>query len=205
MALKIACQASVSMQFWSTEQGTRVKERVKNGPSPPSPHLSFLGSRSISRTAKTENPIPRSFFAPKPHGNLKKWIRAALYRAYSISFTSPIILFARLYQSLKFRKRKESRCLEHVSTFCTKHEIRQFYVLRAVTAKNLQKSVMHVQSFCFANPNLLLFCRSCCQPRRRCLSSLLFQLNRHATWFCLQTQNLGKGHFKSNGVFNTST
>ena len=108
MALKIACQASVSMQFWSTEQGTRVKERVKNGPSPPPPPppLSFLGSRSISRAAKTENPIPRSFFARKPHGNLKKWIRAALYRAYSISFTSTIILFARLYQSLKFRKRK---------------------------------------------------------------------------------------------------
>ena len=33
MALKIACQASVSMQFWSTEQGTRVQEHVKNGAS----------------------------------------------------------------------------------------------------------------------------------------------------------------------------
>ena len=27
------------------------------------------GSRSIFRAAKTENPFPRSFFAPKPHGN----------------------------------------------------------------------------------------------------------------------------------------
>ena len=35
------------------------------------------------------------------------------------------------------------------------------------------KSVMHVQSCCFANINLLLLCRSRCRRRRRCLSSLL--------------------------------
>ena len=44
--------------------------------------------------------------------------------------------------------------------------------------RNVQKSVMHVQSCCFANLSLLvlLFCRSCCRyyRRRRCLSSLLF-------------------------------
>ena len=28
-----------------------------------------LGSCFISRAAKTENPVPRSFFAPKPNGN----------------------------------------------------------------------------------------------------------------------------------------
>ena len=27
------------------------------------------GSRFISRAVKTENPLPRSFFAPKPNGN----------------------------------------------------------------------------------------------------------------------------------------
>ena len=32
-----------------------------------------------------------------------------------------------------------------------------------------KKSVMHVQSCCFANLNQLLFCRSCCCRRRRCL------------------------------------
>ena len=36
-----------------------------------------------------------------------------------------------------------------------------------------KKSVMHVQSCCFASLNLLLFCRSCCRRRRRCLSCLL--------------------------------
>ena len=34
---------------------------------PPPP--SFIGSRFISRAAKTENPVPRSFIAPKPNEN----------------------------------------------------------------------------------------------------------------------------------------
>ena len=38
---------------------------------------------------------------------------------------------------------------------------------------------MHVQSCCFANPNLLLFCRSRLRRRRRCLSSLLYQKAIH--------------------------
>ena len=37
---------------------------------------------------------------------------------------------------------------------------------------NVQKSVMHVQSCCFANLNLLLCRRSHCRRRSRCLSSL---------------------------------
>ena len=53
----VACVASVSVQFRNKERGTRVKDRAKNG-------ASF-----ISRAVKTENPIPRSFFAPKPNGN----------------------------------------------------------------------------------------------------------------------------------------
>ena len=35
----------------------------------PLPPLSFFGSCFISRAAKTKNPVPRSFFAPKPNGN----------------------------------------------------------------------------------------------------------------------------------------
>ena len=35
----------------------------------PLPLLSFFGSCFISRAAKTKNPVPRSFFAPKPNGN----------------------------------------------------------------------------------------------------------------------------------------
>ena len=63
------------MRFRSLkERGTRVKERSGEGvgkkernPLPPPP--SFFGSCFISRAIKTENPLPRSLFAPKPNGN----------------------------------------------------------------------------------------------------------------------------------------
>ena len=63
MAANLACVASVSVRFRGKERGTRVKERAKNGASKSN------GSCFISRAAKTENPVPRSFFAPKPNGN----------------------------------------------------------------------------------------------------------------------------------------
>ena len=84
ISVNLACVASVSVRFRSKERGTRVKDRAKNGASKrpgrgwaigldplplPSPLFHFFGSRFISRTAKTENPVPRSFFAPKPNGN----------------------------------------------------------------------------------------------------------------------------------------
>ena len=86
--ITVACVASVSVRFRSKERGKIVKDRAKNGlskragrgwgrkegnflPSPklPLPPLSFFGSCLISRAAKTENPVPRSFFTPKPKGN----------------------------------------------------------------------------------------------------------------------------------------
>ena len=77
----------------------------------------------------------------------------------------------RLYQSSG--KEKQSRCL--VFTSSTKREIRHFHVVVVQRRqRNVQKSVMHVQSLCFAYLHLLLFCRSRCRHRRRCLSSLMF-------------------------------
>ena len=87
----ITCVASVSVRFRSKERGTRVKDRAKNGASKragrggeerkktslPLPPLSFFGSCFISRGAKTENPVPRSFFAPKP--NRSKRLLRRLY------------------------------------------------------------------------------------------------------------------------------
>ena len=61
-------------------------------------------------------------------------------------------------------KEKQSGCLWFTSS--TMGEDRQW------RQRNVQKSVMHVQSCCFANLNLLLFCRSGWRHRRRCLSSL---------------------------------
>ena len=59
-----------------------------------------------------------------------------------------------LYQSLG--KEKESCCLVLPSS--TKREIRQFHVVvMQRRQRNVQKSVMHVQSCCFANLNLLRY------------------------------------------------
>ena len=56
----------------------------------------------------------------------------------------------------------------------TKREIRRFHVVVVQRRlRNVQENVMHVQSCCFANVNILLFCRSRCRRRRRCLRSLL--------------------------------
>ena len=75
-----------------------------------------------------------------------------------------------LYQSSG--KEKESCCLVFPSS--TKHEIRHFHVVVVQRRlRNVQKSLIHVQTCCFANLNLLLFCRSRCRRRRRCLSSLI--------------------------------
>ena len=73
-------------------------------------------------------------------------------------------------------KEKESRlsllCL--VFAFCTKREIRYFHVVVVQWwQRNIQKSVMHVNSCYFASINVLLFCRSCWRRRRRFVSSLL--------------------------------
>ena len=82
-----------------------------------------------------------------------------------------------LYQSS--RTEKESCCL--VFPPSTKHEIRHFNVVVVQRRlRNVQKSVMHVQSCCFANLNLFLFCRSRCR-RHRCLSSLIYGLNMRVT------------------------
>ena len=70
-------QQALSVRFRSKERGTRVKDCAKNGVSEragkgwalPLPPLSFFGSCFIPRAAKTENPVPRSFFGPKPNGN----------------------------------------------------------------------------------------------------------------------------------------
>ena len=71
----IACVAGVSVRFRSKERGARVKHHTKNRASNPNhpapPSVSFFSSRSISCAAKTENPVPRAFFAPTPNGNAR--------------------------------------------------------------------------------------------------------------------------------------
>ena len=69
-------------------------------------------------------------------------------------------------------KLKEIRCLAFTSSI--KREIGPFHnVVVQWQQWNVQNSVMHVQSCCFAYLNLLLFCHFRCRCRRHCLSSLL--------------------------------
>ena len=68
-------------------------------------------------------------------------------------------------------KKKESCCLVFPSS--TKREIWQFhFVVVQRRQRNVQESVMHVQSCCLACLSLLLFCRSRCRRRRRCVNSI---------------------------------
>ena len=56
----------------------------------------------------------------------------------------------------------------------TKREFSHFHVVVVQRRqRNVSKSVIHVQSCCFANLNLLLFCHSRWRRRGRCLSSLV--------------------------------
>ena len=72
-------------------------------------------------------------------------------------------MFAKIFLELNSKdcikvlgKEKESPCLVVLSS--TKREIRHFHILvMQRQQRNVQKSVMHVQSSCFANLNLLLF------------------------------------------------
>ena len=61
----------------------------------------------------------------------------------------------------------------------TKRKIRHFHVVFVQRRqRNVQKYVMHVQIFCFANMVLLLFSRSRCRRRRRCLKVMLHETIR---------------------------
>ena len=84
--------------------------------------------------------------------------------------------FKRLYRSSG--KEKGSRCLVFASS--TKREIRHFHVVVVRwRQRSVQKSVMHVQSCCFADLNLLLFCRSRWRRRcRRCCLSFVLTNNQ---------------------------
>ena len=94
-------------------------------------------------------------------------------------------------------KEKGSRCLVYASP--TKREISQFHVVVVRwRQRNVQKSVMHVQSCCFADLNLLLFFRS--RWRRRCCLSFVstnnqdFYPKKRTTFSLLQFRRCSMTH-----------
>ena len=77
---------------------------------------------------------------------------------------------------LSSEKGKENRCLEFTSSI--KRAVSKFHVVVVQRRqRNVQKSVMHVHSCCFANLNKpIALWRSRFRRRRRCLSSLVFRM-----------------------------
>ena len=93
-----------------------------------------------------------------------------LNRAYSNSFNS--LNVSKCFWSwilkdcIKVQEKKKK-----VFVFCSRP--RQNVKLGSFVQRrqrNVQKSVMHVQSCCFADLNLLLFCHCRCRRRRRCVA-----------------------------------
>ena len=92
--------------------------------------------------------------------SLKKWSRAAS----TLSRLFRLVQFVKCWQfylELNSKRlygsseKEESRCLVYTSS--TKRSIRHFHVVVVQwQQRNVQKSVMHVQSCCFADLNLLL-------------------------------------------------
>ena len=111
--------------------------------------------------------------------SLKKWICAALnfialIPSRLIRQMLAILLELNskgLHQSSG--REKESCC--RLFPFSTKREIRQFHVVVVQwRQRNVQKSVLHVQSCCFPCLNLLIFfCSRCCR-RRHCVNALFY-------------------------------
>ena len=105
-----------------------------------------------------------------------------LYRAYYISFTSSNV--GKCFWSwilkdcIKVQEKKKK-----VVVLCSRPRqnvnLGIFTLYMRNGGKEMYKtSVMHVESCCFANVNLSLFCRSRCRHRRRCWSSLILRLKQ---------------------------
>ena len=85
------------------------------------------------------------------------------YRAYSISFNSSNVgkfFWSWIIKDCIKVQKKKKKIVVRLFPSSTKRKIRQFHVVVVVVQRrqrNVQKSVMHVQSCCFACLNLLLF------------------------------------------------
>ena len=125
---------------------------------------SELASRDVIAPFFSELKQQRRRRLGKRH--VKKWIRStsnfiALIPTRTIRQMLVIFSGAEFKKTVsEFRKRKRKSLLSSF-TSSTKREIRHFHVVVVQRRqRNVQKSVMHVQSCCFADLNLLLFCRS---------------------------------------------
>ena len=134
----------------------------------------------------------------------RPWIRR-----WKIDFSS-FHFFSRLFQgaqllkrwefSLELKRRDRAWVLTEMVEFIvlpfpfpSKLKIWWFHVLvMQGLQRNVQKSVMHVQSCCFPNQTYCFFCRSRCRPRRRCLSkNITYFGNVYHYWYSVPAASSG--------------
>ena len=124
----------------------------------------------------------------KAKTSLKRWIRTVSNFIDLIQFhlvcktlaKSSGIESERTVSDFRKRQRKFLCCVHQPHKQA--REIRNFQVADLQRRlRNVQKSMMHVQSCCFADINRLLFCRSRCRRHRCCLSSPLLWSRNVAT------------------------
>ena len=125
-----------------------------------------LTNEIYSQTAKTVfNHLKSEFALPKT------------YRAYSITFNSPNVgkfFWSWILKDCINVEEKKRKVVVRLFPRSTKREIRQFHVVVVQRRqRNVQKSVMHVKSCCFACLSLFLFCCTRCHRRRGCVNSLI--------------------------------
>ena len=118
--------------------------------------------------------------------------RFKLNLAYSISFTSSNVgkcfwswILKECIKVQEKERKREPKLLSCVPVL-DRTWIQAFSCCsRATTAKKCtKKSVIHVQSCCFANQTYCFFCRSRCRPRRRCLSkNITYFGNVYHYWY----------------------
>ena len=133
---------------------------VKNGP-----NLIVVGARRSSDvrqegvSATTTTTAAKTFF--------KKWIYTTVSKFIALI---PCCSICQIWGQFLAMNSKglylaENSCLEFTSS--RKREIRHFHVVVVQRReRNLHKSKMHVQSWCFAYLILSLFCRPRCRCRR---------------------------------------
>ena len=122
-------------------------------------------TRSISLVV-SQSPINiREFTQQRWRGPRKRHLKSEFALPQTLARLFHLVSFVKCWQILlelnskglhqSSEKEKESCCLLFPSS--TKREIRQFHVVVVQRRqRNVQKSVMHAQSCCFVNVNLLL-------------------------------------------------
>ena len=123
----------------------------------------IIGTSSIFVWGKSRVLPTDPLFTPKT--SLKKWVRFATNFIDLVQFYLIWQMFANFSQ---VESGKDNFSVVFTYSIKRAYGIRKFHVeVVQPKQRNVQNSALHVQSCCFVNKNLLLFCRSPCRQRCR--------------------------------------